>query len=140
MVNTKGANDIAPQVVENITRWHYDRNLIEGASTWTQSKKYLEEYVELVAAQMPEQSPDAIAAKVHAWVDELLNSGRIKTVAFEDTHDALVDSIGDMGVVGINICEREEVPFAYALHSSFMEIKDRKGRMVDGMYIKEGDL
>lgn len=140
MLNTKSANKISPQVIENITRWHHDRNLIEGATTWTQSKKLLEEYIELVAAQMPEQSPDAIAEQVLTWTKELLDSGRIKTVAVEDAHDALVDSIGDQGVVAINICEREEVPYGYALHGSYMEIKDRKGRMIDGTFVKESDL
>lgn len=140
MKNTKPNNNIAPQVIENITRWHYDRNLIEGATTWTQSKKLLEEYIELVAAQMPERPPEDIADQVHQWVDDLLNSGRIKTVPVEKAQEALIDSLGDQGVVAVNICEREGIGYAYALHGSYMEIKDRKGKMVGGTFVKEEDL
>lgn len=140
MINNHGDNHYAPEVIEDISKWHYDRNLIEGATTWSQSKKLLEEYIELVAAQMPEASPELIADQVLDWVRELLAAGRIKTVKTEDAYDALIDSIGDQGVVAINICEREQVTYADALHGSFKEIEHRKGRMVDGLYVKESDL
>lgn len=140
MINDKHKNSTAPQVIDNIANWHKDRNLIEGATTWTQTKKLLEEFIELVAAQMPEQSTAAIAKQTHDWVDELLAGGRIKSVCEEDAHDALIDSIGDQGVVAINICEREGVPYAYALHGSYLEIKDRKGKRIDGCFYKEEDL
>ena len=109
MINNKHGNKALPQIVENIAEWHHERNLIEGATTWTQSKKLLEEYIELVAAQMPEQSPDAIAAQVIDWTTSLLESGRIKTVKVEDAQEALYDSIGDQAVVAINIAEREGI-------------------------------
>lgn len=140
MINTKQNNNIGPQVTENIARWHHDRNLIKGATTWTQSKKLLEEFVELVAAQMPEQSDSAIAKQVHDWVDDLFTAGRIKSVAVEDAADALKDAIGDMHVVEVNIAEREGFPHAYACHSAYMEIKHRKGKMIDGTFVKEEDL
>lgn len=140
MKNSKSNNNIGPQVTENIARWHHDRNLIHGASTWTQSKKLLEEYIEMIAAQMPGESPDAIALQVAQWTKELLDDGRIKTVHELDARNALIDSIGDQGVVAINICEREGIPYAYALHESYMEIKDRKGKMVEGTFVKEEDL
>lgn len=144
-MNSKVINDIkgnnhAPFVINNIAQWHLDRNLIEGATTWTQSKKLLEEYIELIAAQMVEQSPDAISQQVHRWVDDLLVAGRIKTVAVEDAQAALKDSLGDQGVVAINIAEREGYSYTDALATSYSEIEHRKGRMVDGLYVKEEDL
>lgn len=140
MINTKSTNATLPQITENIAEWHHERNLVDGATTWTQSKKLLEEYIELVAAQMPEQSPEDIANQVHNWVDDLFNSGRIKSVEVVDAEDALHDAIGDMGVVSINISERECVPYATQLHNSYLEIKDRKGEMRGGTYVKEEDL
>lgn len=140
MINTKQNNITLPQVTENITRWHHDRNLIEGATTWTQSKKLLEEFIELVAAQMPEQKDSAIAQQVHDWIDDLFTSGRIKSVTVEDAAAALKDAIGDMDVVSINIAEREGFTKADAAHTAYTEIKDRTGRMVNGTFVREADL
>lgn len=140
MINTKPCNNIAPQVIENITRWHHDRNLIEGTTDWNQTKKLLEEFIEVVAAQMPEQSPSKIATEVTAMVGHLLSSGRIKTVEAEHAQAALKDGLGDMGVVAINMAERNGWGYAHCLNTSYQEIKDRQGRMVDGMYVKEEDL
>ncbi len=140
MINRKSGNSTMPQVTENIAKWHHDRNLVEGTTTWNQSKKLLEEFVELVAAQMPGQSHEAIANKVREWVTALDKAGRIKTVQPENAQAALKDAIGDMYVVQANISEREEFSMADAAHAAYTEIKDRKGQMVDGMYVKEDDL
>ncbi|AUR87194.1 MazG-like pyrophosphatase [Vibrio phage 1.097.O._10N.286.49.B3] len=140
MLNTKPNNNIAPQVIENITRWHHDRNLIEGTNDWNQTKKLLEEFIEVVAAQMPGQDSMAIADQVRLWTEQLHDSGRIKAVDPEDAQAALKDGLGDMGVVAINIAERNDWGYAYCLNASYQEIKDRKGKMVDGMYVKEADL
>lgn len=50
------------------------------------------------------------------------------------------DDIGDMLVVMLNITERNGVSLAQCLERAWDEIKDRKGRMVDGVFVKEGDL
>ena len=49
------------------------------------------------------------------------------------------DDIGDMLVVMINICERNRVSIGHCLQVAYNDIKDRKGRMVDGIFVKEGD-
>ena len=50
------------------------------------------------------------------------------------------DDIGDMIVVLINIAERNNVSLEECLLNAWDDIKDRKGKMVDGIFIKEGDL
>ena len=50
------------------------------------------------------------------------------------------DDIGDMIVVLINIAERNNVSLEECLLNAQDDIKDRKGKMVDGIFIKEGDL
>tara|TARA_B100001093_G_C26142922_1_gene724071 strand:- start:260 stop:556 length:297 start_codon:yes stop_codon:yes gene_type:complete len=50
------------------------------------------------------------------------------------------DDIGDMIVVLINIAERNNVTLEECLLKAWDDIKDRKGKMVDGIFIKEGDL
>lgn len=50
------------------------------------------------------------------------------------------DDIGDMMVVLINIAERNNVSLTECLEVAYGDIKDRKGRMVDGVFVKEADL
>lgn len=50
------------------------------------------------------------------------------------------DDIGDMMVVLINIAERNELTIAECLAKAWDDIKDRKGKMVDGVFVKEQDL
>lgn len=140
MYNTKSRNDIASRVISNITEWHMDRNLIEGTDDWNQTKKLFEEFIEVVAAQMPAKEPEVIAKQVQDWTRELLAGGRIKSVPFGSEKVALKDAIGDMGVVAINLAERNIWTYADCLHGSYLEIKDRKGKMIDGCYVKEADL
>lgn len=49
------------------------------------------------------------------------------------------DDIGDMMVVLINIAERNGFSLTECLEVAYNDIKDRKGRMVDGVFIKESD-
>lgn len=49
------------------------------------------------------------------------------------------DDIGDMMVVLINIAERNNVSLTECLEVAYNDIKDRKGRMVDGVFVKEAD-
>jgi len=49
------------------------------------------------------------------------------------------DDIGDMIVVLINIAERNNLSITECLDQAYNDIKDRKGRMIDGVFVKEGD-
>jgi len=49
------------------------------------------------------------------------------------------DDLGDMMVVMLNIMERQGISMEDCLKTAYNDIKDRKGRMVDGIFIKEGD-
>ena len=50
------------------------------------------------------------------------------------------DDIGDMIVVLINIAERNELTLKDCMQRAWDDIKDRKGKMIDGIFIKEGDI
>ena len=50
------------------------------------------------------------------------------------------DDIGDMMVVLVNIALRNGYDLYECLEVAWDDIKDRKGKMVDGVFIKESDL
>jgi NTP pyrophosphatase (non-canonical NTP hydrolase) len=98
------------KVIEQIKQWHYDRNLIDGSTDRAQFTKLMEEVLELH----------------EAIVDE------------NRYNDVLVaDAIGDIVVVLVNIAERNGLPFHACVEHAYDEIKDRKGKMVDGVFFKE---
>ena len=47
------------------------------------------------------------------------------------------DDIGDIMVVLINIAERNDISISECLNIAYADIKDRKGTMVDGVFVKE---
>ena len=49
------------------------------------------------------------------------------------------DDIGDIIVVLINIAERNDLDLKTCMEKAWDDIKDRKGRMIDGIFVKEGD-
>jgi NTP pyrophosphatase (non-canonical NTP hydrolase) len=50
------------------------------------------------------------------------------------------DDIGDMMVVLINIATRNNLTITECLEAAYNDIKDRKGKMIDGVFVKESDL
>ena len=49
----------------------------------------------------------------------------------------LRDDIGDIMVVLINICVRNNITLDECLQVAYDDIKDRKGKMVDEIFVKE---
>ena len=50
------------------------------------------------------------------------------------------DDIGDIITVLINIAEREGVTIEECLEQAYDDVKDRKGMMINGVFVKEEDL
>ena len=49
------------------------------------------------------------------------------------------DDVGDMMVVLINIMVSNNLTMKDCLKVAYADIKDRKGKMIDGIFVKEGD-
>ena len=97
-------------LVSLVRQWGVDRNITgpsAKATVHTQFEKLREEFLEL---------EDAIAR--------------------EDQHE-LIDAVGDMTVVLILLSELAGVRFETCLVAAFEEIKDRKGSMIDGAFVKQ---
>jgi NTP pyrophosphatase (non-canonical NTP hydrolase) len=97
-------------LVSLVRQWGQDRNIIgpnAKATVHTQFEKLREEFLEL---------EDAIAR--------------------EDQHE-LIDAIGDMTVVLILLSELAGVRFETCLVAAYEEIRDRKGSMINGAFVKQ---
>jgi NTP pyrophosphatase (non-canonical NTP hydrolase) len=93
------------ETIQKIKQWHYDRNLIDGATDKDQYLKLIQEAGEL---------------------SDNICKGR-----------DVSDDIGDMIVVLINIAERNGLSVTECVGKAYDDIKDRKGKMIDGVFIKE---
>lgn len=51
-----------------------------------------------------------------------------------------IDAVGDITVVLIGYCLQRGLSFEACLLAAYEEIKDRKGKVIDGVFVKEADL
>ena len=94
----------------DIRVWAHERNIINGATMQAQFVKLIEEIGEL-AQGIAKGRPDAIE-----------------------------DGIGDAVVVLTILAAQHGVTIEDCIEIAWNEIKDRKGRVVGGVYLKESDL
>jgi NTP pyrophosphatase (non-canonical NTP hydrolase) len=99
-----------PILEQAVITWHNDRNLINGSTDQAQLAKLTEEVGELARA-LRKEKPNA--------------------------NYQTADAIGDILVVLINIAKRNGLDLRVCLHRAYNEIKDRDGKLIDGIYIKE---
>ena len=90
-----------------IRQWAEDRNLIEGSDLKSQFVKLIEEAGELA---------NAIAKK--------------NDIEF-------ADAIGDMFVVLTIMAAQNRMHIEDCIDGAWQEIKDRKGKMLDGIFVKD---
>lgn len=95
---------------DDIRRWADDRNIIRGGTPQAQMTKLIEEIGELAGG---------IARGNHAKI---------------------MDGIGDAVVVLTIMARQYGVNIEQCIAIAWDEIKDRKGRMIDGVFVKEADL
>ena len=64
--------------------------------------------------------------------------GELSDHICKDSHTMLIaDDLGDMMVVMLNIMHRNNLTIEECLDKAYNSIKDRKGKMVDGIFVKE---
>jgi NTP pyrophosphatase (non-canonical NTP hydrolase) len=90
-----------------IRQWAQDRNLIEGSDLKSQFVKLIEEAGELANA-----------------------IGKKNDIEFSD-------AIGDMFVVLTIIAAQNGMMIEDCIDGAWQEIKDRRGKMVDGIFLKD---
>lgn len=98
------------ELVYLIEEWAKARNLVEGSDPKSQMLKLVEELGELA-------------------------SGIAK-----DNQEEVLDAIGDVFVVLTILSLQMGWSISTPVSHAYNEIKDRKGKMIDGIFVKEGDL
>lgn len=104
-----GNNHILGRLIGNIDQWGRDRQLVRehGCTAIAQFKKLREEIGE--------------------WEAAILRGDEIE----------MVDGAGDALTVIIQILRLTEVPMIEALERAYSQIRYRKGKMIDGIFVKE---
>lgn len=95
---------------ERIRQWAEDRNLIEGSKPINQVSKLVEEL------------------------------GELATGVNKNKMDLIADGVGDAVVVLTILAKQCNMNIEDCIDVAWNEIKDRKGRMVEGIFVKEEDL
>lgn len=97
-------------LVELVEEWGRKRSILSGSTPNGQFAKTLEEVGELA--------------------DALKNQN----------DEEIVDAIGDITVTLILLSRLCGTNFSNCLHAAYDQIKDRKGRLIDGQFVKEETL
>ena len=95
------------ELIDDVRRWGKEKGILSSGNPVAQSKKFLEE------------------------------AGEVMLAVGADNDLEIMDGIGDTLVTLIMLSELKEMTLYECLLSAYNEIKDRKGQMVDGTFVKE---
>ena len=70
----------------------------------------------------------------------LEEAGELAEGINKNKKDLIVDSIGDVYVVLVILCMQLDLDINDCIKVAYEEIKDRKGKLVNGLFVKEEDL
>lgn len=123
----------------NIREWGIARNITfeGGATIQAQASKGLEEMAELVGnlGKMYTGHIDLLIADEHGTTEDC----DAATQRMEEAREKLKDDIGDVVVCMIQAARLADTNLTECLEQSWNDIKDRKGTMVDGKFVKESE-
>lgn len=66
--------------------------------------------------------------------------GELTSGILKKKQDVIVDSIGDIFVVLTIMSQQLNLDLKECVESAYEEIKDRKGKMINGVFVKESDI
>ena len=152
------------ELIKNIENWAEERNLINGSTPQKQFIKLMEEFGELCAG-ISRDNIDMIKDGIGDCfvVMVILNkqvgkpSRGMEFFSFGNpdmsdfTIDEIVSDLADYAangyerpfpiVLGLsNIADVYQLNFEDCISQAYNEIKDRKGKMINGVFVKDADL
>ena len=125
------------KIFNNIIQWANDRNIIKGSTAQQQFPKLLEEIIELYATLHPEQNKRAIIISLIDIIYQLDEKGKIKQAP---QGKKVTDDVGDCQVVLAIIATQQGLTVKECLECAYDDIKKRKGKLINGVFVKESDL
>lgn len=146
------------EVAEKVIQWAHDRNLIKGSTPAHQFLKLTEELKEVTDAETETDLINEIGDfhVVSIIMLEQLGKSKLLCEKVSFSSCAWIDIMGDLaGAISkgklpefriipamnrINDYLPEGKTPNDALLAAYNKIKDRKGRMIDGVFVKEADL
>ena len=101
--------------------------------------KIMDELIENVKAWAKERGIDKQPADAgyRKTVEEL---GELSSAYSRNNKEMMIDSLGDTAVCLINLATQMGLDFNECLEHAYNEIKDRKGKTVNGVFVKDADL
>lgn len=112
------------KLTEQVEQWAIDREL-EDKDPLKQIKKTMEEVMEL---------QEAVIYLQNGYDNDLSDDYVEKMVKCAELE------MGDIAVTLIVLCLQLEIDFKQCLQMAYDKIKDRKGKTIDGVFVKEEDL
>lgn len=105
-------------LIKNVEQWFVDRNLVslDGTGQLAKLQEEVDELKEAFWKQVPTNGHD---------------------IGYRCEEE---DAVGDIMVVLIGYCMQRGIDINEALQLAYSEIKDRKGKVINGVFVKEADL
>lgn len=128
---------------KNVEKWAEERGIYEQSTEAHQQAKALEEVGEYLTAETDEERMDAIGDIAVCIVNAAYFTGEPLKI-----HDTTTDYIGCVAksligsyymqaICELKCCARyEDLNFNHCLEKAWDEIKNRKGRMIGGKFVK----
>lgn len=116
--------------------------------------------LKLYKVEMKEEAETDLITKINEWADERnlkqadpkiqwmriteevgeIRDVLLKPTKFTDPQMALKDAVGDTLVTIIVLAHQLDLDVTECLSIAYEEIKNRKGKMINGTFVKESDL
>lgn len=116
------------EYIDKVVRWAKDRDILSESTASKQIQKTAEELMELAVAL----GKDEMLIDVQHFLTPRDYGRELERVSGE-----LADAIGDTLVTLIVVTEQCGLDLESCLQVAYNQIKDRKGKMVNGKFVKE---
>lgn len=115
-----------------VEQWAHERGIPENSDVLAQAHKTIEESAELVEAATKIQNLHKLIES-----DESLLANHTVAEQLVSAYSDYADAIGDVLVTLIIGCQMTKLSVVGCLETAYNQIKDRKGKMQNGMFVKE---
>lgn len=125
------------EVTKAIRQWAIDRGLHDGSDPSLQMEKLLEEVGELSKAIALFEKAQAQLDAVAGYGDSFKHEESVALAKRDEALKMFIDAIGDVRVVTNVMALQYGVDVEVCDAHAYGQIKDRKGKMVNGVFVKE---